>query len=270
LTVLLKRIIFTLLYDDGAFVLSRNFKLQKVGDLTWLNINYNFSSVAYHIDELVVLDVTRKNRNIDRFCQALSELSRQVFIPIAAGGGITSLTDAQKLLRSGADKLVINSALFEQPSLVKKLADQFGQQCIVGSVDFSKQLNSEYKVYIKNGSTVVNDYKETITNLINEKMLGEVYLNSIDQDGTGNGYDFGLLNIFPELTVPIVIAGGVGNAKHFEAGLKNQKINAVATAHLFNFIGDGLKQSRDYLKERGFELASWEVPPSNQNSNYNA
>lgn len=268
--MLLKRIIFTLLYDDGAFVLSRNFKLQKVGDLTWLNTNYNFSSVAYHIDELVVLDVTREDRNIDRFCQALSELSRQVFIPISAGGGITSLTDAQKLLRSGADKLVINTALFEQPSLVKKLADQFGQQCIVGSVDFSKRSSSEYTVYIKNGSTVVNDYKDAITKLINEKVLGEVYFNSIDQDGTGNGYDFGLVDIFPELTVPVVIAGGVGNAKHLEAGLKNQRINAVATAHLFNFIGDGLKQSRDYLKGCGFELASWEVPPSKQNSSYNA
>ena len=116
--MLKKRIIFTLLYDDGYFVLSRNFRLQRVGNLEWLKKNYNFSHIAFFIDELIVLDVSRNNRSIDKFSSMLKKLSCECLVPIAAGGGIRSLDDGKKLLRSGADKLVINTALFRNINLI--------------------------------------------------------------------------------------------------------------------------------------------------------
>src|SRR5687768_4666363 len=111
--MLKKRMIFTLLYDNGSFMLSRNFRLQKVGDLRWLQKNYNFSSIAFSIDELIVLDVTRGERNNAIFCDHLKKLTEGCFIPIAAGGGIRSVEYAKMLLRSGADKVVINTPLFD-------------------------------------------------------------------------------------------------------------------------------------------------------------
>jgi len=110
--MLKKRIIFTLLYDNGNFVLSRNFRLQKVGNLDWLKKNYDFSKISFYIDELVVLDVSRKNRDLNLFCENLKILTKDSFVPVAAGGGINSYEHASKLLKSGADKLVLNSSLF--------------------------------------------------------------------------------------------------------------------------------------------------------------
>jgi cyclase len=107
--MLKKRIIFTLLYDSGNFMLSRNFRLQQVGNLTWLQRNYNFSHIAFFIDELIILDVSRGERNTDNFCETLKKLTSDCFVPIAAGGGVRSIDYARRLLRSGADKIVINT-----------------------------------------------------------------------------------------------------------------------------------------------------------------
>ena len=126
--MLKKRLIFTLLYDGGSFMLSRNFRLQKVGDLHWLQRHYDFSRIAFHIDELIVLDVTRGVRDPGRFCDTLKVLTEGCFVPIAAGGGVRSLGHARQLLRSGADKVVINTALHEQPGLAAELAEGFGHE----------------------------------------------------------------------------------------------------------------------------------------------
>ena len=136
--MLKKRIIFTLLYDSGNFMLSRNFRLQQVGNLTWLQPNYNFSHIAFFIDELIILDVSRGERNTDNFCETLKKLTSDCFVPIAAGGGVRSIDYARRLLRSGADKIVINTPLFEDQDLVRDLVKEFGQQCVVGSVDIKR------------------------------------------------------------------------------------------------------------------------------------
>ena len=97
--MLKKRLIFTLLYSDGQFMLSRNFRLQKVGNLNWLQTNYDFSHISYFIDELIVLDITRGEKNPDEFCTALQKLTEGCFVPIAAGGGVRSIDAAIILLR---------------------------------------------------------------------------------------------------------------------------------------------------------------------------
>ena len=100
--------------------------------------------------------------------------------------------------------------------------------------------------------------------------VGEIYLNSIDQDGTGNGYDLDILNILPSgINKPVVFAGGVGNSKHLAAGLSDPRIDAVATAHLFNFIGDGLKKARNDLIEIGYDLPIWDGYVADKLSGHN-
>jgi cyclase len=249
-----KRLIFTLLYDNGSFVLSRNFRLQKIGDLKWLETNYGFSEVGYSIDELIVLDVSRTPRDRQAFCETLKALTFDCFAPIAAGGGVNSVKEAHGLLRSGADKVVVNTALHTNPDLISKLASEFGRQCIVASLD-CKYLDNTYRIVINNGSETIDLDLPQFLAEISSLPVGEIYLNSVDRDGTGNGYDFKLLDCLPKsIEVPVILAGGVGNSKHLAEGLSDHRVDAVATANLLNFMGNGLALARAELINDNFDL----------------
>lgn len=252
--------IFTLLYNQGAFMLSRNFRLQKVGDLRWLQKNYDFSRVAFSIDELIVLDVSCTERDLNRFCDHLKSLTENCFVPIAAGGGIRSLSDARRLLRSGADKIVVNTPLFDDDALIRELAADFGQQCIIASIDVKYDNNVGYQIWIENGKRCIEGTLGGWLSKIVELPVGELYLNSIDRDGTGQGYDLKILEkLETVIPIPVIIAGGAGQYHHLSEGLKNARIDAVATAHLFNFVGDGLEKARFGLLEEGLSLGEWDM-----------
>ena len=256
--MLKKRIIFTLLYDNGSFMLSRNFRLQKVGTIDWLQKNYDFSHIAFYIDELIVLDVSRAERDIAHFSDALKVLAKGCFAPIAAGGGVRTLSDARRLLRSGADKVVVNSVLFDDPQFVSTLAQEFGQQCVVGAIDIKQEVGGTYHVYTNNGSCQRHELVTQLLEQLPKKSVGELYLNSINQDGTGQGYDLGLLDLIPhQLNLPTILAGGAGHSQHLIDGLLDERVDAVATAHLFNFVGDGLKRARESIRVQNVDLANW-------------
>jgi imidazole glycerol-phosphate synthase subunit HisF len=253
--VLKKRVIFTLLYDNGSFMLSRNFRLQKVGDLQWLKKNYNFSHISFFIDELIILDVTRSGRDEEKFYEHVRSLSEECFIPIAAGGGIRTLEQARRLLRSGADKVVINTLLAENSSVITKISKEFGSQCIVASLDVSL-VGGKFIVLTNNGKVQwKSSINEALENLA-RMPIGELYLNSIDRDGTGHGYQIELLECIPNtFPLPVILAGGAGKYEHLSSGLAHKKVDAVATAHLFNFIGNSLKEFRIKLIDEGHNLA---------------
>jgi cyclase len=258
--MLKRRLIFTLLYDSGSFMLSRNFRLQTVGNLEWLKKNYNFSDISYSIDELIVLDVTREEKNLDEFCVALKSLTDGSFVPIAAGGGVRDIESARKLLRSGADKVVVNSALFEDRGFVDELASEFGQQCIVASIDIKHSPSGEYQVWSQNGMKLQEASAGFWLDKIAKIPVGEIYVNSMDKDGTGQGLDLNLLELLPkELNKPVILAGGAGHPSHLLIGLQDDRVDAVATANLFNFVGNGLKTARCFLVFNGIVLPMWDV-----------
>ena len=132
-------------------MLSRNFRLQKVGNLGWLQKNYNFYQIAFSIDELIVLDVSRGERDEEKFCDNVRSLTEECFVPIAAGGGIRSLEKARRLIHSGADKIVVNSLVSSSPNIIEEIAKEFGQQCIVAAIDV-KQEEDRFTVWTENGS----------------------------------------------------------------------------------------------------------------------
>ena len=256
--MLKKRVIFTLLYDQGSFMLSRNFRLQKVGNLQWLQKNYNFSNVSFSIDELIILDVSRGPRDEDRFCDHVKAMTEGCFVPIAAGGGITTLSHAQKLLRSGADKVVVNTAVASSPDLIRELAVAYGRQCVVASVD-AKKTDDGFTVFTHNGAQDAGVSLDAWLARLAELPVGEIYLNSMDRDGTGQGYLLELLAHVPaSITTPVILAGGAGKPMHLAEGLRDPRVDAVATAHLFNFVGDGLSQARQHLVEAGLLLPQWD------------
>jgi len=257
--MLKKRVIFTLLYDRGSFMLSRNFRLQKVGDLHWLKKNYNFSQIAFSIDELIVLDVSRGARDEDKFRDHVRSLTEECFVPIAAGGGVRTLEQARVLLRSGADKVVVNSLADTAPDVISEIVAEFGGQCVIASVD-AKKMDGRFVVWTENGGMrQETSLDQWLADLV-ELSVGEIYLNSIDRDGTGQGYDKELLEYFPEvMPIPVILAGGAGHYHHLAEGLSDDRVDAVATAHLFNFVADNLKESRNSLLENGFNLAAWNI-----------
>lgn len=258
--MLKKRLIFTLLYNQGQFMLSRNFRLQKVGDLKWLQTNYNFSHISFSVDELIVLDVTRGEWGTGAFCEALKELTEGCFVPIAAGGGVRTIGHARALLRSGADKVVVNTPLYENKSFIGELASEFGQQCVVASMDIKRTADGSCQVWVESGSRCLEGAATHWIEQVTNNAVGEIYLNSIDRDGTGQGYDLKLLDQLPlVMPKPVIMAGGAGNATHLAEGLADPRVDAVATAHLFNFVGDGLKQARQSLIAGGFELPIWDI-----------
>jgi cyclase len=254
--MLKKRIIFTLLYKDENFCLSRNFRLQNVGKLKWLKKNYNFSIITKSIDELIILNVSKEKNSEIFFCKTLEMLSKDCFIPISAGGKINSIEVAKKYINSGADKLVINSSLFNK-CLLKEISEIYGNQCLIASLDYARNKN-EYNFFTNSGKFQSQINVSDLFKKLQELPIGEVLLNSIDKDGTGFGYDFKILNKIPKnFSKPIIFSGGAGNYLHLLEALKKKKIDAISTANLLNFLGTGLEEARILIKKNGIKLAEW-------------
>ena len=265
--MLRKRLIFTLLYGNGKFHLSRNFRLQSIGDINWLEKNYNFAEIAHSIDELIVLDVSRENRDVEEFCSALKALAKNCFIPMAAGGGVHNLETAQKLLNSGADKIVLNSSLYANDGFVESLSNLLGEQSIVASLDVKTGPLGEHRIWTNNGSIQKVEPAEYWISYVSNLPIGELYLNSMEKDGTGNGFEMDLLDILPTgLKKPVILAGGAGNYHHLLKCLNDERVDAVATANLLNFVGDGLTHARASLLFKGVDLPIWKSTLGHQKS----
>jgi cyclase len=130
---------------------SRNFRLQKVGDINWLLKNYRFQETSFSIDELIILDASRKNKLTTNFLKVIEKLAQGCFIPISVGGGIKSINNCRKLFDHGADKIVLNSLLTDNPDVSKKIIYYFGGQSVISSIDVKKE-KSDYIPYKCNGS----------------------------------------------------------------------------------------------------------------------
>ena len=262
-----KRIIFTLLYNSGQFALSRNFRLQSIGDSEWLQKNYNFDNVSFHIDELLIFDVSRDKRDKQKFCQQVKKLSENIFVPLTVGGGINSIEDAILYFNSGADKVSLNTSLFRKPYLARDICKVYGRQCLIGSLDILYKDN-EFNIYTENGQTLVGSLNTFLENNVVLEDIGELYINSINQDGTGNGLDIQLLNLVKEKSkLPFIIAGGIGKVTDIREYLCNESIDALGIAHLLNFIGDSLCKTRVICRESGVKLANWpDLSQLNQSS----
>ena len=253
--MLKKRVIFTLLYNDGFFAQSRNFNLQNVGGLEWLKKNYDFRKISYYIDELIILDVSRKKKFSNQFVESIKLISKQCFIPITVGGGIRNLNQAKTLFLNACDKVCINSNL--EKKLITQIANIYGQQSIVASLDF-KKIKNDYYFFTNNGSIKKKESCQNYLRKILKLPVGEIVVNSIDRDGTGIGLDFDILKFFPKkIDKSLIISGGVGNFSHLYDGLKNNRIDAVNTANLLNFLGDGLKKTREMLIKKKLKLPTW-------------
>lgn len=241
-----KRIIYSLLYSDGFFHLSRNFRLQKVGDINWIKNNYGFGVACNSVDELIVTLVTQKpdKKEYNAFFKNVSALKKNIFVPLTLGGGIRSFDKAKVCFDNGADKILINSAFHNNSKLLSEIADKYGSQANCLMIDY-KEINKKFIAFKEYGVINAGMINNNFIRKINSSLVGDVIFNSIDRDGNAAGLDIHFIEKFSQtLKKPFLIMGGAGKPEHILRCLKLKNVSGVVTANLFNFLGDGLNKIR--------------------------
>jgi len=150
---------------------------------------------------------------------------------------------------------LLNKAIHEDPTLIEELASKYGQQAVVGSLDIRTDQGT-HLVMTNKASTPGST--ESLQKLLLDGYIGELYVNSVNKDGTGQGMDPSIVDVVPSMSsVPIILAGGAGKPAHLAEAIATPRVNAVATANLLNFVGDGLQKARAEMRMAGVDLAHW-------------
>lgn len=258
-----KRIIFSLLYADGFFFLSRNFRLQKVGNIDWIKNNYGFGETCNFIDELIITFVKRNPTNEDyiKYFDDINRLRKKIFVPIILGGRIENFDNVKNCFLNGSDKVLINTLFYNDPKKITDFSNYYGKQAISLMIDY-KIINDDNKkkfISYKNCGQEIGEYiNEDFIKKINNLPCGEVIFNSIDNDGNGSGVNLELVELLINLEKPLLLMGGAGKPEHISKTLKLEKVSGVVTANLFNFLGTGLKKAREECIADGIKLPIFE------------
>ncbi len=250
--MLKKRIIPVLLLKNGRMVKGKQFcNYRDTGEPKTAIRIYS----AQDADELIFLNIDSQTTDKSSLIELLKIASKECFMPLSAGGGVDSVQDVRDFLLAGADKVVINTNSVLSPNLIKKSAEIFGSQCIVGSIDYKKSNIGSNKVYINSGKTMID--LDPISHAIHLESLGvgEIILNSIDRDGMMQGYDIELAEeISTKISIPLIVAGGAGNFMHLIDLFKNTDSSAAACASIFHFGDNNPIRARSYLKNAGIPM----------------
>lgn len=227
-----KRIIPCLDIQNGRTVKGINFEsIRDAGDPVQLARFYANQGA----DELVLLDISATNEQRTTFIPVVEAVAAQVNIPFTVGGGISSVESAHKLLRSGADKISVNSSAVKRPELITELADSFGKQCVVAAIDVRK-VNTGWTVHTHGGKKDTGmDAFEWAVKVVSLG-AGELLITSMDGDGTKNGFEIDFYKRLRELiTVPVIASGGAGTIAHFEELFIQTDVTAGLAASIFHF-----------------------------------
>jgi len=247
-----KRIIPCLDVRDGMVVKGKNFLgVREIADPVELARYYNDSGA----DELVFYDITASFEGRSLFTDVLEKVARQVFIPLTVGGSINTLSDFDRVLKCGADKVSVNSGAIKNPQLITDGAKRYGSQCVVLSMDV-KRVDGTFRLFAKGGREDTGiDAIEWARQGI-ERGAGELVVNSIDTDGVRGGFDLELLQeICSFSTVPVIASGGAGNMEHFLHLFKAiPNIDAGLAASIFHLKEVGIEDLKKYLAANGIEM----------------
>ncbi len=252
--MLAKRIIPCLDVKDGRVVKGVNFiELRDAGDPVDVGLRYSEEGA----DELVFLDITASSDRRDIVAEMVGHVADSINIPFTVGGGLRSVDDIRGILRSGADKVSINTSAVERPDLVSEGAKRFGSQCIVVAIDARREPGSngaspEWKVYTHGGRTrterdVIEWAREAA-----DRGAGEILLTSMDADGTNDGYDIELTRqVATSLRIPVIASGGAGNLDHLVDAIVEGKASAVLAASIFHFRQHTIGEAKKHLRQEG-------------------
>ena len=249
-----KRIIPCLDVDKGRVVKGVNFvNIKDAGDPVEIAKRYDDQGA----DELTMLDITASSETRDITYKTVESIAGQVFIPLTVGGGVRTTTDIKRLLRSGADKVSINTAAVNNPDFIKEAADKFGSQCIVVAVDAkaTDERFSSWEVVTYGGRERTGIDVIEWVNTAKEHGAGEILLTSMDRDGTKEGFDNKLTRaVSLSVSIPIIASGGVGTLQHLVDGIKEGGAEAVLAASIFHFSEFTVQEAKQAMLESGLEV----------------
>lgn len=248
--MLCKRLIPCLDVKDGRVVKGVRFvALRDAGDPVEAALAYD----AQGADELVFLDITASHEGRATMLDVVRRTAQGIYMPLTVGGGVRSLGDIRTLLRAGADKVSLNTAALERPSLIREAAHAFGSQCIVTAIDAKATRDgAAWEVYTHGGRRAAGRDALQWAREVEHLGAGEILLTSMDRDGTGAGYDLGLTRAVSEaVSIPVIASGGAGRLEHLREGVVEGRADAVLVASLFHFAQHTVAEAKQYLHERG-------------------
>jgi cyclase len=246
------RVIPTLLYKDHGLV-------KGVGFDSWRRVGTALPAIKVYctreVDELIFVDIaaSREGRHVNT--EEVDQLADESFMPLTVGGGVCNVNDVKCLLRAGADKVTINTAAVELPSLISEAAALAGSQCIVASIDVKRGADGRGMVWIKSGSCQTGLEVVAWAREVEARGAGEILLTSIDQDGAMNGYDLELIrDVACAVSIPVIASGGAGNYEHMRMAVQDAGASAVAAASMFHFTEQTPLAAKTYLRQHGIPV----------------
>ena len=245
--MLSKRIIPCLDIKDGRTVKGINFvNLRDAGDPVELATQYALEQA----DELVFLDISATEQKRKTLADLVLKVAAAIDIPFTVGGGIRSVEDVSILLKNGADKVSINSAAVKNPSLINKLSEQFGSQCIVVAID-AKQIDGQWKVHLVGGKVPTELDLFDWAKEVEQRGAGEILFTSMDHDGTKQGFaNNALARLSSEVNIPIIASGGAGTVPHFIDTFTKGKADAALAASVFHFGEISIPELKKQLNQQ--------------------
>jgi cyclase len=249
--MLKKRIIPCLDIQDGRTVKGVNFvNIRDAGDPIELAKRYAQDGA----DELVFLDITATQEKRKTLSELVSRIAKEINIPFTVGGGIISLEDAQTVIKSGADKVSINSSAVKNPTLITEIANEFGSQCVVVAID-TKFENGEWTVYVSGGKISTGIQTLDWAKQVEQLGAGEILLTSMNNDGTKNGFALTISNaVSRAVNIPVIASGGAGSKVHFKEVFEQTKVSAALAASIFHFGEIAVPELKEYLKNQTIEV----------------
>jgi len=249
---LAKRIIPCLDVHAGRVVKGVNFEsLRDAGDPVEVARRYGDEGA----DEIAFLDITASSEARDTIIPVIEQVAEQVFIPLTVGGGVRKAEDVRKLLNAGADKVSINTAAVQDPSLVAEAAARFGSQAIVVAVDAKAVGPGRWEVFTHGGRKATGLDAVEWASRMAELGAGEILLTSMDRDGTRSGFDLVLTRaVTRAVPVPVIASGGVGSLEHLAQGVELGGADAVLAASIFHYGEHSVREAKQFLARRGIEM----------------
>ena len=249
--MLSKRIIACLDVRDGQVVKGVNFEgLRSAGDPAELARRYNREG----IDELVILDITATIEERRALADTIRAVARELFIPLAVGGGIRTEDDAAAAVEAGADKVSLNTAALSDPALITTLARRYGSQAVLVAID-AKMDGNRFAVYARSGQSLAGRDAVEWAREAEARGAGEILLTSIDRDGTKIGFDCPLTSaVSRAVSIPVIASGGAGSLDHFVEVFTTGRADAALAASIFHYAETSVRSLKQHLHQRGIPV----------------
>lgn len=251
--MMFNRLVAVLIVRDNTVVQSVGFE--------HTNIIHDKPAIAiehfckWAVDEITIVDVSREKRDRRQFLDLVSEITTECFVPVTVGGWIADEADMEAAMNAGADKLLINSAAHRDPDLISRGARKYGSQCMVVGVDARRDPELGHRVYVNQSATPIPHHPADIARKMVSAGAGEIFLSSIDNDGSRQGYDLALTKaVVDAVSVPVVAFGGASEWHHLEAGLRETGASAVALANQLHYVDNSARKAKKYLKKAGLHV----------------